>query len=233
VTADARTFESLKNFRDAGGYAADGSRSVATGRLFRSDSLAAISPGDVELLRDLGVRMILDLRRPDEVERFGRIADAEWWRYHNIQPIHPLWDDASYDVAAGTARYLTDRYLELAEHGVHGLGAALRLLAEPTGTPAVVHCFAGKDRTGVVIALTLALLGVADEDIADDYARSDEWSRSHAPDDLPAHWIAAPREAMTIFLADLRERYGSVDRYAATAGVTDAHIAALRSTLLI
>lgn len=236
MTSDALdhiVFDSLNNFRDVGGCATREGRAVARGRLFRSDSLAAISPGDVERLRDLGIRTIIDLRRPDEVANFGRIVDAEWWRYHHIPPTHPLWDDSTFDAAAGVARFLADRYLDLIEHGGRDIATALRLLADPDRTPAVVHCFAGKDRTGVLIALALTLVGVSDRDIADDYALTDAWSRNHAPADLPPHWVAAPAEAMMLFLTDLRARHGSVERFAATAGLTDADIAALRSTLTV
>ena len=106
------------------------------------------------------------------------------------------------------------------------------MIAEDGNAPLVVHCFAGKDRTGVLIALTLALLGVAESDIAADYARSDEWSRTAAPTGLPAHWLVAPPEAMLIFLADLRAAYGDLNGYAASAGLDDTDVAALRAALV-
>jgi hypothetical protein len=100
---------------------------------------------------------------------------------------------------------------------------------------------AGKDRTGVVCAVTLALLGVADADIAEDYAlshaataRMTEWmvaaDPAHVP--LPDTFLAAPAGAMALFLRDLRTAYGSVEEYAFGGGFTPAQLAALRSHLL-
>jgi protein tyrosine/serine phosphatase len=226
------TFDSLFNFRDVGGCGTVNGGAVRRGLLFRSDTLVKITDDDLARLSELRIRTVIDLRRNDEVERYGRVADADGRRYHHMPPTHPLWEDSDFDETAGVARYLADRYLELAEHGTAGIATVLRLLAEPQTTPAVVHCFAGKDRTGVVIALTLALLGVDDSAIADDYARSEEWSRTNAPTDLPVHWTLAPREAMILFLTGMRERYGSIERYATNAGVTADDVAALRSALL-
>ena len=225
-------FESLRNFRDVGGCATIDGRIVRPGVIYRSATLASLTDRDAVTLGEMGIRTIIDLRRPDEVSTLGRVADATGRRYINIAPTHALWDNADYDEAAGPARYLADRYLDLANDGIVEIGSALRLISTDDAPPTLVHCFAGKDRTGVLIALTLALVGVSDQGIADDYARSDDWSRNHAPADLPPHWVVAPREAMLIFLADLREAYGSVERYAATAGVDSAEVAALRALLL-
>jgi protein tyrosine/serine phosphatase len=146
-------------------------------------------------------------------------------------------------------RYLADRYAEMADGGIAGanpVGAALRLLIRDDMAPLVFHCAAGKDRTGVLAALTLGLLGVADDDIADDYAlsadaerRYQEWQRRLAPEreeaGHAAPWMLnpCPREAMLLFLTELRERHGSVDAFARRAGLGDAEIARLRDRLLL
>ena len=107
-------------------------------------------------------------------------------------------------------------------------------LAEATTEPTLVHCFAGKDRTGVVIALTLAIVGVGVDAIADDYALSNDWAERFVDTNgnLARHWIFAPREAMTVFLAELVDAYGSVEGYLATAGVGPKEFDALRDNLL-
>jgi protein tyrosine/serine phosphatase len=225
-------FSSLQNFRDVGGWPVADGRAVRTARFYRSDSLGKLDAGELTAFGALGIRTVIDLRRPNEVESGGRIADAVDRRYVNISPEHPLWNDSGYDESAGADRYLADRYLEFTETGRDGIGAVLAVIADGSGAPVLVHCFAGKDRTGVIVGLTLAMLGVADADIAEDYARSEEWTRLAAPDDLPEHWTVAPRTAITLFLADLRARYGTVERYAATAGLHDREIAALRAHLL-
>ena len=223
----------MSNFRDAGGAPTTDGGVVRTGVLYRSATLAEVTPDELATLAGLGIRTVLDLRRTEEVATYGRIPDADGRRYLNVPPIHQPWDATLvYDEAAGPARYLADRYLELARHGIEGYGRMLRVLAEPGATPAIVHCYAGKDRTGVLVALALALSGVSDADVAAEYAISDEWSRTTAGADLPVHWIAAPPEAMLTFLTELRAAYGGLDAYAEAAGLSPEDLAALRATLV-
>jgi protein-tyrosine phosphatase len=138
---------------------------------------------------------------------------------------------------------VTERYLEMAATATTGIGDALRMIADADRSPLVFHCIAGKDRTGVVAALTLSLLGVSDADIAEDYHLSEraeaanwEWYRSR-DSNLPAarrwqHVIVSPPQAMHAFLIELRRQHGSVAAYAASIGVTSAHIGDLRAHLL-
>jgi protein tyrosine/serine phosphatase len=145
--------------------------------------------------------------------------------------------------AAGMARYLADQYAAMAEEGTGDgtpIGRVLRLIAEAENAPLVFHCAAGKDRTGVVAALTLGLLGVPDDTIAEDYAltqrsenRYNAWRAANDPAFVPPlSPSAAPAAAMLLFLAELRDRYGSLPGYAARAGVTPDHVDALRAHLL-
>jgi protein-tyrosine phosphatase len=243
VTSVRPVFETVFNFRDLGGYRSEDGRTVAYRRLFRSDSLHRITMDEGRQLADLGVRTVLDLRRPIEIERDGRITVELGLAYHNIHPLHRPWDPGLYDESTGAHRYLADRYLDMAEEGRAGLGEALRLIADPECSPLVMHCFAGKDRTGVLSALTLSLLGVHEQEIALDYALSataqhslTQLMRAEAVGpfkELPTHILACPPQAMLLFLAGLHERYGSVRAYAAQAGVSDGHVAALRAHLLV
>jgi protein tyrosine/serine phosphatase len=242
VKLPSPTFSTVFNFRDLGGHLTTDGRVVQNGRLYRSDSLHRVSVEEGRQLAELGVRTVLDLRRPYEIERDGRVPAELGLAYHNIHPVHREWNPALYDETAGPHRYLADRYLDMAEEGRAGLGAALRLIAGPEHAPIVMHCFAGKDRTGVLAALTLALLGVAEPDIATEYALSEA---AQAPlsrrireettwpiNDVPMHFVVCPPQAMLLFLAGLRERYGSVAGYAADAGVGAEYVAALRAHLL-
>jgi len=232
------TFDGVFNFRDIGGYAGLDGRPVRWRRVFRSDSVHRVAAAE---LPALGVRTVLDLRRPHEIERDGRVVDYPGLRYHHIHPDHPEWHLSDYDQAAGLERFIADRYRELADTGLAGIGAALKVIADPASGPVLVHCVAGKDRTGVVCALTLSLVGVADDDVADDYSlstaaseRFSAWIRTTVPAtaDLPAPYMSSPAAAMHLFLAELRERHGSVEDYVARAGVTASEIAALRAHLL-
>jgi protein tyrosine/serine phosphatase len=235
VTQDAYApplIASLDNFRDAGGCETLDGHRVRAGRLYRSDTLVKLGPADADAFARLGIRTVIDLRRPNEVAEDGRIADAVDRRYINISPRHPLWDDYEYDERAGPARFLADRYHDLSREGMRELGTVITTLAEASAEPTVVHCFAGKDRTGVVIGLTLGAVGVGVDAIADDYALSNDWSVRITFDDLRAHWVPAPREAMVMFLGELIDAYGSVHGYLRAAGVEDGAIGTLRANLV-
>lgn len=234
-------FSSTYNFRDVGGYAGLDSRTVRWRRLFRSDSLHGLGEADREAFAILGVRTVVDLRRPFEVERHGRVPELHGldYRRHTIE--HLDWEEVEHGPDTVHERWLADRYLNFAEDGRAGLAATLRVIADPQRAPVVVHCMAGKDRTGVACALTLSLLGVSDDDIAADYALTTvamapltESLRAKHPDivDGRDHMFDSPAEAMLLFLADLRRLHGSVQGYAREIGLTEAQLAAMREHLL-
>ncbi|MDM4722898.1 tyrosine-protein phosphatase [Micromonospora sp. WMMA1363] len=233
-------FSTLFNFRDVGGPAGHDGRTVRRGRLFRSDSPHRLDGPDRETFAALGVRTVLDLRRPYEVERDGRIPDLNGLTWRHVHPEHAEWSDDPYQSDTDLARYLADRYADLATTGTAGLGTALGLIADSANAPVVVHCVAGKDRTGIVCGLTLAVLGVSDTDIAADYALSTEagerfmaWFASTGKQMRPGlPPLTCPEEAMLLFLAELRTAYGSVEGYLRHSGVTDAQLSALRDHLL-
>jgi protein-tyrosine phosphatase len=243
VDATPTTFSTVFNFRDLGGLPGADGRIVHYGRLYRSDSLHRLTDEEGERLSALGVRTVLDLRRPAEIERDGRVPELPGIAYFNLHPAHREWQLGGYDEAAGTDRYLADRYLDMAAEGIDGFGAALRLISDADRAPLVMHCFAGKDRTGVLAALTLALLGVPQADIMADYAASEAAQAPIGAQVLrdasgavvpppPEHFLACPPQAMGLFLTELAERYGSVDGYARAAGVSELHIEAMRAHLL-
>jgi protein tyrosine/serine phosphatase len=237
------------NFRDLGGAPTVDGRTVHYGRLYRSDSLHRMTDSECGQLCSLGVRTVLDLRRPYEIERDGRIRETAGLAYFNLHPEHREWNPAAYDPADGPARFLADRYLDMADEGAAGFGDALRLIADPRHAPVVMHCFAGKDRTGVLAALVLSLLGVPDPHIAADYALSERAQASLSAQILadsgpetrsdgtarvapPIAFVVCPPEAIMMFLAGLRQRYGSVREFAAHAGVSEGYLASLRAHLL-
>lgn len=235
-------FSAVFNFRDLGGHRGRDGRTVRHGRLYRSGTLSALCDADREMFAALGIRTVLDLRRPHEVERDGRCPEWTGAAWRHIHPEHPEWDPAVYDESGGPVRFLADRYRELAEHGAAGLARALGVIADAGAGPTVVHCVAGKDRTGVVCALALSLAGVSDDDIAADYALTEKsaagftaWLRSVRPQvaaKMPHFYAVTPPEAMLLFLAELRQRHGGVEQYVANAGLSQAQISALRANLL-
>jgi protein-tyrosine phosphatase len=235
------TFSATFNFRDVGGYPGLDGRTVRWRRLFRSDSLHRIGAADAGEFAALGVRTVIDLRRGAEVEQYGRVSAEHGVDYRHLPLDHLDWEEIEHPDDIAHERWLADRYLNFAEQGTVAVGDALTVIADPDAAPVVVHCMAGKDRTGVVCALTLSLLGVSDADIATDYALTTEAMapltahlRARNPDivDGKDHMFDSPAEAMALFLADLRATYGSAEQYAKRLGVTDDQIGALRGHLL-
>ncbi|HET8662489.1 MAG TPA: tyrosine-protein phosphatase [Micromonosporaceae bacterium] len=235
-------FTRVFNFRDLGGYPARDGRRVRWRRLFRSDALANLTPAEWDAVAALGLRTVIDLRRRPELSQgppetpLAQVSHLHFPAGHDQHRADLAWD--ACDPGEGLARFIADRYLDMVECSRAAFGAALRVIAEPSRAPLVVQCHAGRDRTGVLVALTLALLGVADQDIAQDYARSaaaeeryNAWLRRQDPKaQLPAaHLVATPAEAMLLFLAGLRQRYGRVEQCAAVPGET---VAQLRRHLL-
>jgi len=234
-------FSTVFNFRDVGGYAGLDGRAVRWRRLYRSDSPHRICGLDQETFTALSIRTVIDLRRPTEAARDGRVPACDGLSYLHIHPEHQRWEEVPYDERRGVARYLADRYRDLAETGSAGIARAIGVIADQESAPVMVHCVAGKDRTGVVCALTLSLLGVSDADIAADYAltessaeRFNAYLREHLPEHAvaPPAYHASPAEAMLLFLSELRQRHGSVEHYLLDAGLDAEQIAALRAHLL-
>ncbi|GIJ44352.1 hypothetical protein Val02_12380 [Virgisporangium aliadipatigenens] len=240
MTERAITFENIFNFRDLGGYKGLDGRTVRSGLLYRADELCRLSGDDLATFADLGIRTVIDLRRPDEIASRGRVFEGPH-RYQHAHLVHPDWPDFEGDTQA-RIDFLRARYVEMCEHGGEAIGASLRTVADPEALPLVFHCQAGKDRTGLVAAFTLYLLGVSEDDIADDYALSElaeeptfEYHAARGATFGDRRWerfTVAPREVIPALFAALRERHGSIEGYLASIGVSDAHVAVLRRELL-
>jgi len=229
--------EGVVNLRDLGGWAA-GTRRVRMGQLYRSGALHDATPSDAARLRDdLGVRLVVDLRSAREVDLDG-VGPLAAPPVAHLQL--SLMESASDPARVAT---LLERYLEMLERAGGPLARILETLAA-TPEPALVHCFAGKDRTGVVAAVVLGALGVSDEDIVSDYAEtraqlpairaSLEASRAFAAmlENFPPDTLHAEPETMERLLAEVRRRHGDMVGYARSIGVGDQTLAALEGRLL-
>ena len=231
------------NFRDLGGYPAAPGTRVRWRQLFRSDGLHHLTAADVDrCLGALGLRRIVDLRSSAELAAEGRglLGTRDEAEFHHL----PLFDGAASQAPA-EARDLTlaDRYFLMAEFAQQPIARVLVALAESPG-PAVYHCAAGKDRTGVISAVLLGLLGVPDEIVVADYAASQEQLDAIVErlmstqgyqsmlSALPADTLHAEPETMIHLLERVREKYGSMHDYARAIGVGEAQLASLRERLL-
>jgi protein-tyrosine phosphatase len=240
------TVDGAYNVRDVGGLHARGGAVVRRGLLYRSGDLGRLTAAGADRLRALGVATIIDLRTTAEVERRGRYPFEEHGIAYRHRPLLNLSATEPEAQLADLPPDVLDRlYRHLAEQGAASLALVLTWLGEEPTLPALVHCVAGKDRTGLVIAVLLALLGVADEDIAADYALSEaalvafrRWAEEHDADvagwltRVPAMLLESRPETMLEFLSWLRDQHGSIEAYVRSIGVGDATLAALRRRLL-
>jgi protein-tyrosine phosphatase len=134
--------------------------------------------------------------------------------------------DLPADIDAGAL--MSDLYLRMLEIGSATIASVLEVLADPEGYPVAFYCAAGKDRTGVMSAMVLRMLGVPPAEIARDYALSDApveslrlWTTENDPereDPVPAGVYRAPEATMRYFLRRVDERYGSIDGCLARSG---------------
>ncbi|MEA2382074.1 MAG: protein-tyrosine phosphatase [Solirubrobacteraceae bacterium] len=259
-TTDERwvDLEGAVNVRDLGGLELAGGGRTAPGVLLRSDNLQGLTGRDVgRLVDEHGVRVVVDLRTRTEVEREGPgplVSDARVdIRHRSLFPeAGNLTDVAADGLLPWQGRPLggdpadsaaVRAYLGYLRDRPDSIVAALRDVVEAGGA-AVVHCAAGKDRTGVVCALALAAVGVPRETIVADYVATADrlealLGRLRAsptyPDDLDGRPDATHRprpETMTRVLDVLDERHGGAGGWLAAHGFGDDEQAALRRRLV-
>ncbi len=170
-----KPFEGVRNFRDFGGYATPGGQ-IVTGRLFRSGHSSEASESDIAAMKALDFAFQVDLRRPDERDR----QPNKW----PAAPVEIISDDGGREsVPAHIAAleqddvtpdsiedYMVSYYREapFRPHHVRLFRQWFERLAAHDG-PALVNCAAGKDRTGIICALTHLTLGVSEDDVFEDY----------------------------------------------------------------
>ena len=161
--------EGAVNFRDLGGYGAGEGTQTRWRTLFRADGLGELTETDLSVLRQLGIRTVIDLRSGSELERGRFDVEAHPVAFHHFPFIDELPDAQDFDRRPGL---LGTQYLEIVRDAGSQILAALEVLAAPDALPAVFHCTAGKDRTGVLSAVVLSLLGVDEPTVVADYALS-------------------------------------------------------------
>ena len=240
------TLTGVYNFRDLGGYRARDGRTVRWHTLFRADGLDRLTPADVEVLRPYGLRTVLDLRMAHELDERGRFpVDVYPVTFHHVSVMDRTWDrDAAIRDELPAADFLHARYSEMLLEAGPRYAEAIRLLAADAALPAVFHCAAGKDRTGLLAMLVLGAVGVSHDDIVEDYALTSstmEVFRSRATSNpeaaaalaaIPPVFFAADPMAMSRVLDDIEAAHGTVRGYLASVGVAEAVLTSLETQLL-
>jgi protein-tyrosine phosphatase len=240
-------WEGCVNVRDLGGLPTEGGRVIAPGALIRADAVSQLSSKGWQALVAHGVRTIVDLRFHEEREadppRGLDLAVAHVPLFGEPDPDYAAEFQARLAAAPDGSAYVRAAYAEFLERYRDNFAGALRVLADAEPGGVVVHCFAGKDRTGLVVALALRLAGVSHGAIGADYAASEvPWGPRHE------EWVAeaeesveremrrrqglAPAGAMVDVLRDLEERHGSVAGYLRSAGLAEDELERIRARLV-
>jgi protein-tyrosine phosphatase len=212
-----------RNLRDVGGVRTRGGEVVARGRLFRGAEPPIRESAAAELFAATGIRRILDLRMDEEVDRTGPPTLPSGCEWHRL----PLFDRAAPHWATPLDRRppsTAQRYFEMLQGGLRPLDRILEMLSDAAAKPTLVHCVAGRDRTGIVVACVLYLLDVPDEAIASDYALSevvdDQEGRNASPENI------------LLLLGLVRRRFGSVREMLLASGTPADRADQLRAALV-
>jgi protein tyrosine/serine phosphatase len=238
MTTRLLPFEAVENFRDYGDYPTVGGGRIASGRLLRSGHHARASDADLERLAALGVGTVVDLRRSSERAAqpsrrpagfTGRVIESGDQDTADAPHITLL---KTTDLTEATVRaFMLDTYRGLpfdARH-VELFGAYFEALAESSGA-VLIHCAAGKDRTGVLAALTHRMLGVHEDDVIEDYlltntavrleARTPEiaevihktYGRKPSPTAVKA-FLGVEPSYLEAAMAEIEARHGGLEGY--------------------
>lgn len=245
--------EGAFNVRDLGGLRVDGHTGTTRGLVYRADSLDSLTHGDRDILfGQLGIGTILDLRTPEEAGGDG-LSDARLFpalRVHSF-PVIPDGRIGVEPFPVGDPKAIAGHYLDYVVDRAPIVAGAIAAIAESVApaigavqTPALFHCAAGRDRTGVVAAVVLALLGVGDQEIVADYLASNrqaaEVSRRLTLNPLYRGDEAAiasgtnlvDADAISQFLELFRSKFGTPRAWALEAGIPAATLDAFLATML-
>jgi protein-tyrosine phosphatase len=236
------------NVRDLGGLPTGDGAETRFGAIVRADSVHQLTEDGWRALVDHGVRTVIDLRGDHEREDdppaelpvevvhvpFMEASEAEWDEIaEELERANATPDD----VAA-----TRDAYLIFLDHFRSNVAAAFAAVARAPAGAVVIHCVGGKDRTGLLAAFLLHVAGVADDEIVDDYALSEErlltrhqaWFDSAESDDERERLrriAQCPADAMAGVLAELERRHGTVEGYLRDIGVAAEDVERARARL--
>jgi protein-tyrosine phosphatase len=242
-------WDGLLNVRDLGGHPTEDGGETRFGSVVRADSVRQLSDDGWKELVGYGVKTVVDLRANEELEADPPAelpvevlhvpfmeTDASDWKAVEGEL------DAAVKAAPDVATATRNVYLIFLERFNRNVAAAIRAVADAPEGGVVIHCAGGKDRTGLLTAFLLHLAGVGTDEIAQDYALSEERLRTRHE-----QWLAqaqseeererlkrisqTPADAMKGVFEELARRYGSVEEYLRRAGLTDDELARARARL--
>jgi protein-tyrosine phosphatase len=243
--------EGVRNFRDLGGYPTSDGLITAWDQVYRADSVSFLTHAGWKELAKLDIKRVYDLRRQDERDSWPTVEHGLDHEVVHL-PIGPEaagmtlveWFSSRGTDARWDETYVAETYRENLERWPDVFARLITELASAQHRPAVFHCTAGKDRTGLAAALLLEVLGVARSLILDDYeltnvTRSEARIAELRPEleaagidvDVVRPYLSAPRQALDHTLDWLADTYGGAEGYLTRHGVTGETLATLRDEL--
>jgi protein-tyrosine phosphatase len=227
------------NVRDLGGLPTLDGGETRWQSVIRADTLGRLSGAGQQSMHDYGVRTVIDLRSPQElaIDSYQLAAAYGCLRLH--LPVEKYYPHVSARIAQATS--LAEVYCLIADHYADAIAAILEAVGSAPPGGVVLHCYNGKDRTGMMAALLLGIAGVPAGEIANDYAASQARLWPQYEKSLPkgaseggeSFWSKPWAEPATMvgFLGHLDERYGGVRAYLAQAGMQTEQIAQIDGRL--
>jgi len=254
------SIDGLFNFRDTGGMPLEGGGTTRSGVLFRSDALSGLSPQGLAELAETAVGVIVDFRTPAERESApDRVPDSRPFDVVDLSILEGAVADSMQQLMKGGAPSAAELsaamptlgglYVGMLQHGAASFAQVARLIAasnDEAPTAVLVHCTAGKDRTGVATALMLDAVGAERAAVVADYASSQDnlagpWADGMlrmvasfgipVTPELEAIVTGTPPEAIEEALDWVDREHGGAAGYLTAAGLTDAELDALRARL--
>ena len=238
-------FEGCFNFRDIGGYLNQDGKKVKKGLYFRAGRQDRMTDKDLAQLSDLNIATQIDLRKQEEVLDQGRgPLEAMGANYINIAVI-PEGGSDKLNKLVGDTGISGKRYLGYLEFGPTSWLRLFGILAEQENLPVLLHCTAGKDRTGVSTAFLLSILGVSRDIIEADYLLTNLDTERQAdfiestvgyPEGYDREKMISiagvPRDAMKDFLDEWNQKWGSAVEYLQKIGITNDQMDMIRNNFL-
>ncbi len=238
-------FNGCFNFRDIGGYPTTDGQQVRWGRFYRAGRQDRMTSEDLAQLKKLGIKTQIDLRKADEIADQGTGPLVQQGATHHHLSVIPTGGLEKLSQLVGDTGISGKRYLGYLEFGPETWLQLFNILADAHSAPMVLHCTAGKDRTGVSTAFLLSVLGVSREIIEADYLlTNNDVDRQVAFIEqtvgLPAGMsrtdmqraAGVPETAMHDFLNGLDERWGGALGYLQSIGLDDGTFDAVRANFL-
>jgi protein-tyrosine phosphatase len=245
-------FKTLLNFRDPGGIEASGKGLIKRGIIFRSANPDKLSNSDLQKLRSLNIKTVIDLRAPQEIRKGYKSFDHAYklslpldFQQATRERLRPvIYNKDSEDVIAEISN---DIYLEILDASATIFKRLMETLASPERIPVLIHCQAGKDRTGIIIALILLSLGVERDLIIRDFMKSNDELLPFFRKQFLVRKILSfglfPYRNM-LFAVQVKQRniesvldridthYGGIESFLRTAGITESMLDEVREKLL-